>query len=189
MKKIAVFASGSGSNAQKIMEYFAEKPVAKVEIVLSNKKDAYVLERCKNFDISSYVFDREVFYNSNRILDILEHHQIDLIVLAGFLWLVPVNLLKKYPNKIINIHPALLPKYGGKGMFGMRVHEAVVANHEAFSGISIHYINEKYDEGDIIYQAKCKVEPADSAEDVAQKVHALEYEHFPRVVEEVLEKI
>ena len=188
MKKIAVFASGSGSNAQKIIEYFATKPVARVEIILSNKKDAYVLERAKNFGIPTYTFDREEFYNSNAILDLLAQHQIDLIVLAGFLWLVPENLLKHYTNKIINIHPALLPKYGGKGMYGERVHEAVVANHEQYSGITIHYINERYDEGDIIYQAKCKVEPGDSAEKVAKKVHALEYEHFPRIVAEVLEK-
>jgi len=189
MKKIAVFASGSGSNAQKIIEYFAEKPLAKVQIILSNKKDAYVLERAKNFQIPSYVFNREEFYNSDKILDLLIHHQIDLIVLAGFLWLVPENLLKYYPNKIINIHPALLPKYGGKGMYGERVHEAVVANRDEYSGITIHYINEHYDEGDIIFQAKCKVGPNDTAEDVAEKVHALEYEHFPRLVGEVLGKI
>jgi len=189
MKKIAVFASGSGSNAQKIMEYFREKPVASVEIVLSNKKNAFVLERAGKFNIPTLVFDRDMFYHSNHILDTLKSYQIDLIVLAGFLWLVPDNLLKNYPNRIINIHPALLPKFGGKGMYGERVHEAVVENHEEYSGITIHYINERYDEGDIIFQAKCKVEPTDTAVDVARKVHALEYEHFPRVVEEVLAKI
>ena len=186
MKKIAVFASGSGSNAQKIIEYFAQKPVAKVEIILTNKKEAYVLERAKNFHIPSYIFNREQFYNSDQILELLAHLQIDLIVLAGFLWLVPQNLLQHYPNRIVNIHPALLPKFGGKGMYGERVHEAVVANREQYSGITIHYINEHYDEGDIIFQARCKVDPSDSAEDVARKVHALEYEHFPRVIDEVL---
>jgi len=189
MKKIAVFASGSGSNAQKLMEHFAENPYHKVEIVLSNKKDAYVLVRSINHHVPTYVFDREEFYHSSKIIELLNHLDIDLIVLAGFLWLVPVSLLKKYPNRIINIHPALLPKYGGKGMFGMKVHEAVVANHESYSGITIHYINEKYDEGDIIYQATCKIEPGDSAEIVAHKVHDLEYLHFPRVVAEILEKL
>jgi phosphoribosylglycinamide formyltransferase-1 len=189
MKKIAVFASGSGSNAQNIMEYFKEKNVARVEIVLSNKKDAYVLERAQKFNVPIHVFDREQFYKTDYVLNLLIQHEIDLIVLAGFLWLVPENLLKRYPNKIVNIHPALLPKYGGKGMYGDRVHESVVANKEPFSGITIHYINERYDEGDIIFQSKCKVEPTDSASDVANKVHALEYEYFPQVIEQVLEKL
>jgi phosphoribosylglycinamide formyltransferase, formyltetrahydrofolate-dependent len=186
MKKIAVFASGSGSNAQNIMEYFMNKPCVSVEVILSNKADAYVLERAKNFKVPSYVFDRESFYNTDTVLNILKDHKIDLIVLAGFLWLVPDNLLKNYPNRIINIHPALLPKYGGKGMYGERVHEAVVANKETESGITIHYINERYDQGDIIFQARCKVEPEDKASDVASKVHTLEYEHFPRVIDELL---
>ena len=189
MKKIAVFASGSGSNAEKIIEYFQEKPVARVEIILSNKKDAFVLERAKKFNIPTYVFDRQEFYNTDKIIELLSGHQVDLIVLAGFLWLVPGNLLINYPNRIVNIHPALLPKYGGKGMFGMRVHDAVVANNESNSGITIHYINERYDEGDIIFQAKCPINPSESADAVAQKVHALEYEHFPRVIEEILQKI
>ena len=189
MKKIAVFASGSGSNAQNIMEYFRHKPSVSVEVILSNKADAYVLERAKNFKVPSYVFDRESFYNTDTVLNILKDHKIDLIVLAGFLWLVPDNLLKNYPSRIINIHPALLPKYGGKGMYGDRVHEAVVANREKESGITIHYINERYDEGDIIFQARCKVEPVDTASDVASKVHALEYEHFPRVIDELVSRM
>jgi len=189
MKKIAVFASGSGSNAQKLIEYFDEKPVGKVKIILSNKKDAYVLERAKNFNIQTFVFDRDLFYKTDAILDLLIKHEIDLIVLAGFLWLIPENLLQKYPNRIINIHPALLPQYGGKGMYGAKVHEAIVAKREKFSGITIHYINERYDEGDIIFQIKCVIDPTDSADDVARKVHALEYEHFPKVVEEVLQKL
>lgn len=189
MKKIAVFASGSGSNAQKIMEYFRENAFGKVEIILSNKKDAYVLERAKKFNVPTFVFDREQFYKTNQILDLLIQHEIDLIVLAGFLWLIPENLLKRYPNKIINIHPALLPKYGGKGMYGDRVHESVVTNKDEYSGITIHFINERYDEGDLIFQTKCKVESTDTASDVAKKVHALEYEYFPKVIEEVLGKI
>lgn len=189
MKRIAIFASGSGSNAQKIIEYFAGSSQVTVEIILSNRKDAYVLERAKSFNISTYVFDRNVFYHTNEVLTMLTDRKIDLIVLAGFLWLVPENLLKQYPNKIVNIHPALLPKYGGKGMYGERVHEAVVSNRETSSGITIHYINEHYDEGDVIFQAQCAIEPGDKAEDVARKVHALEYEHFPRVIGEVLSKL
>jgi phosphoribosylglycinamide formyltransferase 1 len=189
MKKIAIFASGSGSNAQKIIEYFSQRPVAKVEMVFSNKKDAFVLERARKFHIPTHTFDRNEFYHTERVLELLVDHEIDLIVLAGFLWMVPENLLQAYPNRIINIHPALLPNYGGKGMYGMLVHESVVANKEAYSGITIHYINERYDEGNIIFQAKCKVEPADTPETVAQKVHALEYEYFPKVIEEVLEKL
>jgi phosphoribosylglycinamide formyltransferase-1 len=189
MKKIAIFASGSGTNAQKIIEYFYAKPVAKVEIILSNKKDAYVLERAKKFDIQAYSFNHDEFYNSDKVSQLLSEHNIDLIVLAGFLWLVPKYLLQKYPNRIINIHPALLPKYGGKGMYGMRVHETVIANRELYSGITIHYINDKYDEGDIIFQAKCKIEPKDDAESLSVKVHALEHEHYPRIIEETLLKL
>lgn len=189
MKKIAIFASGSGTNAQKIIEHFDKKPVGKVEMVLSNKKDAFVLERAHGYGIPTYVFNRDDFYNTDKIIRLLFEHQIDLIVLAGFLWLVPESLLESYPNRIINIHPALLPKYGGKGMYGMRVHETIIANHEIYSGITIHYINEQYDEGDIIFQAKCKVEPTDDAESLALKVHALEYEHYPRIIEETLLKL
>jgi phosphoribosylglycinamide formyltransferase 1 len=187
MKKIAIFASGSGTNAQKIIEFFNEKPViGKVEIIFSNKKDAYVLERAKSFNISSCIFSREEFYHTDYVQNILIKHDIDLIVLAGFLWLVPQNVLQHYPKQIINIHPALLPKYGGKGMFGARVHEAVIKNKDEYSGITIHYVNEHYDEGDIIFQAKCKVDPNDTAESLAEKIHALEYEYYPRTIEEIL---
>lgn len=189
MKKIAIFASGSGSNAQKIIEYFNENPVAKVDIILTNKKSAFVLERARNFHITSVTFNRNELYNSDVILNLLCDRQIDLIVLAGFLWLVPTNLLRMFPNRIINIHPALLPGYGGKGMYGDHVHEAVIANREIFSGITIHYINERYDEGDVIFQAKCKVEITDDAHSLADKIHALEHMHFPRVVEEVIMKL
>lgn len=189
MKKIAIFASGSGSNAQKIIEYFNENPVAKVDIVLTNKRDAFVLERARNFHITSVTFNRDELYNSDVISNLLCDRQIDLIVLAGFLWLIPANILRMFPNRIINIHPALLPGYGGRGMYGHLVHEAVIANREIFSGITIHYINERYDEGDVIFQAKCKVEITDDAHSLAEKIHALEHMHFPRVVEEVIMKL
>jgi phosphoribosylglycinamide formyltransferase 1 len=186
MKRIAIFASGSGSNAQQIIEHFKNKQLAEVCLILSNKKDAYVLERAKKLGIQHIVFTRDDFYNSTKIISLLEEQQIDLIVLAGFLWLVPNNITASYPNRIVNIHPALLPKYGGKGMFGSHVHQAVVANKEEYSGITIHYINERYDEGDIIFQAKCKVTPDDTAETLANKVHALEYEHFPVIIEKIV---
>jgi phosphoribosylglycinamide formyltransferase 1 len=188
MKNIAIFASGSGSNAQNIAEYFINTEVS-VKIILSNKPDAYVLERAKQLNIPSVVFNRDQFYNSNYVLDILKSNKIDFVVLAGFLWLVPNNLLEMYPSRIINVHPALLPKFGGKGMYGDIVHQAVVENREKVSGITIHYINGKYDEGDIVFQAKCDVLETDTASDVANKVHKLEYEHFPRVIGEVLKSI
>jgi phosphoribosylglycinamide formyltransferase 1 len=186
MKKIAIFASGSGSNTQKIIEYFSQSSVAMVDIILTNKKDAFVLERARNFHITSVVFNRNEFYRSEVIINLLRDRQIDLIVLAGFLWLVPDKLLQAFPYRIINIHPALLPAYGGKGMYGDRVHDAVIANREIFSGITIHYINDRYDEGDTIFQAKCNVDLSDDAHSLAEKIHSLEHLHFPRVIEEVL---
>ena len=187
MKKIAVFASGSGTNAQSIIEYFLDKYDKNiVDLVLSNKPEAYVLERAKNFDITTVLFTREQLNQTDDIAKLLIVRGIHLIVLAGFLWLVPQNILQAYPNRIINIHPALLPKYGGKGMYGMNVHKAVLENRETESGISIHYVNEEYDKGDIIFQAKCKVEPGDTPESLAQRIHALEYEHFPKVIEKLL---
>ena len=186
-KKIAIFASGSGTNAQKIIEYFSENEEIIVDSIWSNKKNAFALERAKNFNIETFVFTKEEFTGSNLIVQKLESREVDLIVLAGFLWLVPVNLIQSFP--IINIHPALLPKYGGKGMYGMKVHEAVVENKDEESGITIHYVNEIYDDGKIIFQAKCPVLPSDSPEDVAQKVHQLEYRYFPEVIEKVLQEL
>ncbi|MCF8233150.1 MAG: phosphoribosylglycinamide formyltransferase [Bacteroidales bacterium] len=188
MKKIAIFASGSGTNAQNIAEYFKNKPFVKVALILSNRPDAYVLKRAETLGIHHLAFNRKAFYESNRIPEILKFYQIDFIVLAGFLWLIPDKLLQAYPNRIVNIHPALLPKYGGRGMYGDRVHEAVVGNNEKESGISIHYVNEKYDEGQIIFQAKCPVEQDDTPVTLAQKVHKLEYEHYPKVIEELIKK-
>lgn len=186
IKNIALFASGSGTNAENIVKYFSSNPAVNVKLILSNKKEAYVLERAKRLGIKSVVFNKEQFANSNEIVDLLKKEQIDLIVLAGFLWLVPKNLVQAYPNKILNIHPALLPKYGGKGMYGAKVHEAVVANKETESGITIHTIDENYDEGSIILQKTCKVLPSDTPEQVAQKVHALEYEYYPQIIKQFL---
>lgn len=184
-KNIAIFASGSGTNAENIIRYFKENDLIGVSLVLSNRSDAYVLERANRLQVSSEVFLKDDWISGERILARLRECQIDLIVLAGFLLRVPEPLLHAYPNKIINIHPALLPKYGGKGMYGDRVHEAVVAAGEKESGITIHYINEHYDEGDVIFQVKCDVLPEDDYQDVAKKVHSLEYEHYPSVIEKV----
>jgi phosphoribosylglycinamide formyltransferase-1 len=187
MKRMAIFASGSGTNAENIIRYFQDREDVEVAVVLSNRKDAYVLQRAERYDIPAMVFDRRQFYESSDVLDRLVLDRIDLIVLAGFLWLVPAPILKEFSNRIINIHPALLPKYGGKGMYGSRVHEAVKESGDPETGISIHYVNERYDEGEMIFQARCKVLPGDSPDDIARKVHALEYEHFPRVIDELLD--
>jgi len=183
---IAIFASGSGTNAENIINYFANNKFVNISLILSNKKEAYVLERAKNHSLASFIFNKNQFYNSTEVLDLLKKKKIDFIVLAGFMWLVPENLIKNYPSKIINIHPALLPKYGGKGMYGNNVHKAVVENKERESGITIHFVNEHYDDGTIIFQAKCEVEEFDTFEDVANKIHLLEYEHFPKIIEHVI---
>ena len=188
-KRIAIFASGSGTNAERIMTHFRDHDRAEVSIVLSNKPDAGVLERAAGFKVNTRVFDRDAFYNSNEITDLLKRLQINLIVLAGFLWLVPTDLIRAFPGRIINIHPALLPKYGGKGMYGRHVHEAVIASGDRESGISIHYVNEVYDEGRIILQEKCEVKPDDTPESLAQRIHQLEYRHYPLLIEKLLLKM
>lgn len=165
---------------------FPKNDSVQVSLVLSNKSDAYVLERAHRLGVPCNVFPKEDWIAGDEILAILQEYRIDFVVLAGFLVRVPDLLLHAYPDKIINIHPALLPRFGGKGMYGDRVHEAVVAAGEKESGITIHYINEHYDEGNAIFQATCPVLPTDSPDDVAKKVHALEYEHFPQVIEQVL---
>ncbi|QLE00903.1 phosphoribosylglycinamide formyltransferase [Galbibacter sp. BG1] len=185
MKSIVIFASGSGTNAENIIKYFEGSTTASVTLIMSNKKEAKVLDRANNYGKSAISFNKTAFTNGH-ILQLLTSLQPDLIVLAGFLWKVPSNLIEAFPNKIINIHPALLPKYGGKGMYGMRVHEAVVANKETISGITIHYVNENYDEGNIIFQAETAITPTDTPEDVAHKIHQLEYLHFPKIIEKVL---
>jgi len=154
--------------------------------LLSNKSNAYALVRAEKYGVPTCVFSRDEFYSTNNIIDLLIKEEIDLVVLAGFLWLVPVNLIRAFPDKMINIHPALLPKYGGKGMYGMYVHQAVIESGDSESGISIHYVNEKYDEGKIIFQAKCEVTKEDTPESLAQKIHQLEYEYFPKVIEELI---
>lgn len=187
MKRVAVFASGSGTNFQQICEYFIEKNNdIKIELLVVNKANAYVVERAKQLNVKSVYFNREDFYSSDKVVECLKENQIDFIVLAGFLWLIPDNILKEYPNKIINIHPALLPNYGGKGMHGHHVHQAVIAAKEPESGITIHYVNEKYDEGNIIFQAKCSITPEDTADSLAEKIHLLEKEHFPKVIDSLL---
>ena len=188
MKKrnIAVFASGSGTNAQRITEYFSDHPEISVSMILSNKPDAYVLVRAKKLMIPSVVFDRHTFNETTEISGLLKKNKIDLIVLAGFLWLIPEDLIQAFRGRIINIHPALLPKYGGKGMYGSRVHEAVIQSRDKESGITIHFVNEKYDEGNIIFQAKCEVLPDDTPDTLAQRIHQLEYKHYPEVIEKVI---
>jgi len=186
MKRVVIFASGSGSNAENLIKFFHNSDNASVVQVLTNNPHAKVLDRCKRLKVSALSFNRIAFTQTEDVLNILKSSNPDLIVLAGFLWKFPENILKNFPNKVINIHPALLPKFGGKGMYGMNVHKAVVENKETETGITIHYVNENYDEGAIIFQAKCKVEASDSAEDVATKIHKLEMEHFPKVVDDLL---
>jgi phosphoribosylglycinamide formyltransferase-1 len=186
IKNIAIFASGSGTNAEQIILHFKGSKAGRVKRLLSNKSDAYALVRAERYGVPTLIFSRDEFYNTNRIPDLLIKEKIDLVVLAGFLWLIPVNLIQAFPDRIINIHPALLPKYGGKGMYGMKVHQSVIDSGDKESGISIHLVNEKYDEGKIIFQARCKIEQEDTPESLAQKVHQLEYEYFPKVIEELI---
>jgi len=188
MKNIAIFASGSGTNAQKIMEHFASSTEVKVSLILVNNPEAGVIARAKKFDVPVVIFNRNQFSKSDEIVNILQETQIDLVVLAGFLWLVPQNMVKAFPNKIINIHPALLPNYGGKGMYGDRVHEAVIAAGDKESGITIHYVNDKYDDGAVIAQFKCAVSGTDTADLLASNIHKLEHKHFPVVIEKLLSK-
>jgi phosphoribosylglycinamide formyltransferase-1 len=188
-KRIAIFASGSGSNAQKIMEHFKRSSEAEVVLILTNNPQAYVLQRADNFEIPSHVFSRSEFYDTDTIIKLLKNLQVDLIVLAGFLWLVPPTLLKAFPNKIINLHPALLPKFGGKGMYGDHVHKAVLDGKEEESGITIHFVNEKFDEGEILHQSRFKIEPGDNLEMIKFKGQQLEHQHFPRVIENLLKKM
>lgn len=189
MVNIAIFASGSGSNAENISNYFKDKEGVSIRLIISNKADAFVHKRAEVLGIKSVTFSKDSFENSDLVLDCLKENKIDFIILAGFLLKVPQNLIDAYPQRIINIHPALLPKFGGKGMYGDNVHKAVVAAREPESGITIHYINENYDEGAIIFQARCDVLPDDTYQDVAEKVHQLEYLHFPSVINSVIAKL
>jgi len=189
MRNIAIFASGSGTNAENIIKYFSNSKSAVVSLVLSNLREAYVLKRAASLNVRSVFFDRKDLYEKEKVARYLAMYKIDFIVLAGFLWLIPENILNIYEKRIINIHPALLPKHGGKGMYGEIVHEAVIAKHEKESGITIHYVNNRYDEGDIIFQARCPVTREDTPDTLALKVHALEYKHFPEVIEKLVLKL
>lgn len=185
IKRIVIFASGSGSNAENIIKFFENNPMVRVSCVLTNNNGAGVITRCNTLKQPVLYFNRRAF-DGGTVLGLLTSLNPDLIVLAGFLWKIPQEIINHFNNKIINIHPALLPKYGGKGMYGQKVHEAVKNNHEKETGITIHYVNENYDEGAIIHQAKTEIMEGDSIEDIANKVHALEYEYFPKVIEKVL---
>lgn len=186
MKQIAIFASGAGSNAARIIEHFKDDPDIKVGLIICNKPGAGVLTIAEKEGIPYVMVEKEVFFRGNAYVDELQARHIDFIVLAGFLWKVPLALVKAYKGRIINIHPALLPKYGGKGMYGKFVHEAVIAAGEKESGITIHYVDELYDHGQIIFQASCEISVDDTAESLAGKIHHLEHEHFPRVIQEVI---
>lgn len=186
MHRLAIFASGNGTNAQQIISHFQTHPAISVALVLSNNPGAGVLGRARQSGIPVNIFTRAGLYETGEVLTLLQKETITFVVLAGFLWLVPVDLLTAFPGKVINLHPALLPKYGGKGMYGSRVHETVLANREKESGITIHYVNEKFDEGTIIFQARCSVSQEDNPETLAQKIHQLEHRHLPVVIEQIL---
>lgn len=181
--RIAILASGSGSNAEEIIRHFQDHPSVTVSLILSNNPQAFVLERAKKFGIPSQIFNRQEFKEAPGILPVLSEKKITHVVLAGFLWLIPAYLIQAFPDKIINIHPALLPRYGGKGMYGSKVHEAVRAANELETGITIHLVNEHYDEGRILFQATCGIEKHHTPDDIAKCVHALEYKHYPQVIE------
>lgn len=186
MKKIIVFASGSGTNAENIIKHFANTEIAKVVSVFTNNASAKVIERAKNHQIPVEIFSKNELLERN-VLQKIQKIAPDLIILAGFLLKFPENIIEHYPNKIINIHPALLPNYGGKGMYGMHIHRAIVNNKEKETGISIHYVNENYDEGAIIFQANVALTEEDTPETVAEKIHELEQKHFPEIIQTVLE--
>lgn len=185
-KNIAIFASGSGTNALNIYNYFKDNLSINVTTLVCNKPNAKVIERFQPFKIEVILIDKPHFEYPIELIEKLKAAKIDLIILAGFLWLIPTDLIKAFPNKIINLHPALLPKYGGKGMYGLNVHTAVLLNKEKEAGITIHYVNEVYDEGEIIFQATLKIDKNETPESLAKKIHQLEYAHFPLVIEEVL---
>jgi phosphoribosylglycinamide formyltransferase-1 len=186
MTRIAIFASGAGSNARKIIEHFSQHPKIRIELIVCNKPQAGVLNIADEHGIPTLILDKEQFFRGNAYVDEFKADDIDFIVLAGFLWKVPNALIHAYPEKIVNIHPALLPKYGGKGMYGNLVHEAVIANKETESGISIHVVDEVYDHGKIVFQAKCEVRTDDTPESLAARIHELEHKHYARVIEELL---
>ncbi len=187
MKNLAIFASGSGSNTEVIVRHFAESELARIVLVITDRKDAGVIERMKKFDIRIRIIDKEALMGEE-LLSVLQTARVDLIVLAGFLRKIPGHIIDAYPNRIINIHPSLLPDYGGKGMYGMNVHKAIIENEEEESGITVHYVNEEFDEGEIIFQETVEIDPDDTAEDLAYKIQQLEHKHYPEVIEWVLNR-
>ncbi|MBN1133175.1 MAG: phosphoribosylglycinamide formyltransferase [Bacteroidales bacterium] len=189
MKNIAIMASGSGTNCEHIIQFFRMKHCAQVKLVLTNNPEAYVIKRVKKYQIETVIFNREQFYKGDEILNLLKEKKIDFIALAGFLWLVPKPIIEAFSGRIVNIHPALLPEYGGKGMYGSHVHEAVLKNGDKISGITIHFVNEKYDEGDIVFQSICKIDPDETPDSLAEKVHRLEYQFYPEIIEKLLDGI
>lgn len=186
MNHIAIFASGNGTNAKAIIEYFRQNPDIKIECIVCNNPKAKVINIAQEFQIPYYIISRGDLYQTDHVLELMKNSNIDLIVLAGFLWMIPEKLLQEFSGKIINIHPALLPKHGGKGMYGARIHEAVLHAGEKETGITIHYLNEKYDEGEIIFQKSIPVEETDTPEIITSKVHQLEHEWYPRIIEQLL---
>lgn len=191
MKNIVIFASGGGSNAQKIIDHFntAQRSDARVVLVICNKKEAGVLKIAERANIPAALITRDDFYSAQSCVDLLRSYKADLVALAGFLWKIPDAMIKAFPRRIINIHPALLPSFGGKGMYGKHVHEAVLKAGKKFSGITIHYVDGHYDNGDIIFQEKCPVESADDADDLAKRVLTLEHKHYPRVIEKIIAEL
>ena len=189
MQRIAIFASGTGSNAIKIIEHFKGHPTIEASLVLSNNAKSTVLSKAVNADVEIYSFNRELFYNTNQVLNKLKSSKIDLVVLAGFMWLVPENLVHEYSDRIMNIHPALLPKFGGKGMYGMHVHHAVKSAGEKETGMTIHLVNKEYDKGRVLFQAKCSLAEDESAETIVLKVQELEHTHFAQQIEAYLQSI
>lgn len=185
-KKIVVLASGNGSNAERIITFFRENGLAEVTLVITNNPKAGVLKRCQRLGVETMIASRDDFYINQRVFKKLKNVRPDLIVLAGFLWLIPAEIIRAFRDRIINIHPALLPTYGGKGMYGHHVHEAVIAAKEEKSGITIHFVNEKYDQGDILFQADTLITPDDTPESLAEKIHQLEYRYFPEIIESLL---
>jgi phosphoribosylglycinamide formyltransferase 1 len=186
VKHLAIFASGTGSNAQKIIDHFRNSSFIKASLIVCNNPAAGVLKIAAKENLPSVLIEKEKFFRGNGYVDELQENKIDFIILAGFLWKLPLALINAYPNRIINIHPALLPKYGGKGMYGNNVHEAVIAAGEKESGITIHYVDEHYDNGDIILQVECPVLPEDTPHSLAERIHKLEHEHYPQAIEEVI---
>lgn len=186
--RVAIFASGAGTNTENICHFFTDTPDIRVVLILSNKKSALVLEKVKKLRIAVCVFTKNQLTDYVFIQEILDNYGVDFIVLAGFLLKIPKKMVENYPNKIINLHPALLPKYGGKGMYGENVHKAVLENKELESGITIHFVNNKYDEGEIVFMARCAVEKVDTPESLANKIHRLEKEYFPKIIASIIRK-